>query len=35
MKYRSRTGFGDVNWPWWHDVLTILVMCAVMYYVGR
>lgn len=26
MKYRSRTGFGDVNWPWWHDALIITVV---------
>lgn len=21
MNYKSRTGFGHVKWPWWHDAL--------------
>lgn len=28
MRYRSRTGFGDVDWPWWHDLIIVVVVLS-------
>lgn len=30
MRYTSRTGFGEVNWPWWHDALIIAVVLCII-----
>jgi hypothetical protein len=35
MRYRSRTGFGDVRWPWWHDALVVLAVVAAVALAGR
>lgn len=28
MRYTSRTGFGKVDWPWWHDLVIVALVFA-------
>lgn len=35
MKYQSRTGFGKVDWPWWHDVVIVAVVLTLILVLTR